>query len=80
MIYAVRCSNPECGSEFETWAKVKGRHRIRCNKCGAKVDIVITPVAVIPDIDEEFDVGIGEVVKSRQHKKKLLKEKGLYQI
>jgi len=77
MIYTVKCKN--CGRRFEAWAKVADRHNIYC-ECGGRTEIIITPPHIIPDLEPEWDDGLGYYVKSRQHKRELLKKHNLRQL
>ena len=50
-----------------------------CPEC-EKIDVDRTLNFIADFHDEYYDHGLGQVIKSRQHRKRVMKEKGLFEI
>jgi len=76
-IYDYQC--PHCGIKTNVWAHIND-DCLPCPDCGQPMTRLISPAHIIPDIEPYQDKEMGHepvVVKSRQHKKQLLRERGL---
>lgn len=81
-IYDISC--PKCGEIKDVWAKIADEH-LSCPYCGMKTSRLISPTKGICDIEPYFDENLadskkcpyGQWVTSRQHRKQIMKEKGL---
>lgn len=74
-IYDAEC--PKCGV-IEVWGKI---NEVSVCKCGRNMTRLISPTRINPDIQPYVDMDMEytpTLVKSRQHRDQLLKEKGLY--
>lgn len=80
-IYDYFC--PVCGKKDGQWASI-GQEALACDACGSVMTRLFTPpTSIIPDIEPHFDEHMGHepvLVTSRQHKKALLRERGLVEI
>ena len=79
-IYDYICT--KCGKVSDVWATMDERTK-RCPKCKRKMSRLIARSNIITDLIPHVDENMGHepvYVKSRQHKKQLLKEKGLVAI
>ena len=75
-IYNYQC--PGCGELCEAAHRVEERHLERCKQCGTKLEIVITRPPNHPkEMLRYFDRGLGCYVESRDHRRRLMAEKGL---
>jgi len=82
--YDWRCM--DCGKEAEHWARMDDRELI-CSCGGLMTRLFSPPRAVICDYEPYFDENLtppgstqaGTWVTSRQHRKQLMKEYGLYE-
>jgi hypothetical protein len=74
-LYDAHC--PGCGWEGEALQPaVADRVVAYCERCKGPLEIAAFGRPAIHGFTEHFDRGLGEIVKSRAHKKALLKEKG----
>jgi putative FmdB family regulatory protein len=75
-IYTYLC--PKCGELCEAMHTVEERKLEKCKKCGVQLDIVIM---LSPNHPKEmlryFDKGLGCYVESRDHRKRIMEERGL---
>ena len=84
-LYDAECRN--CGPIYDIWARINETEP-DCPKCGGKMKRLISPTHIQCDIDPYFDENLadaktspnGQWVKSRQHKKQLLKDQDLAEI
>lgn len=86
-VYAYQC--PECKKEMDAFRKIDFRHDCPDCECGAKTEKIIARANINPDIFDGYldhnlhpmhEPGEGTWVKSRQHRKDLMKEFGLTEI
>lgn len=79
-LYSFKCD--DCGSIHDVFLSIMNRHDSpEC--CGKRTRRIIGNHSIIGDIKPYWDENISDkpvYVKSRNHKKKLLKEHGLYEI
>lgn len=81
-LYDYKCEN--CGIIEDIWAGIE-EDRLNCPYCQGFMTRLISVVRIICDIEPYFDENLadakkspnGQWVKSRQHRKKLMKEQGL---
>lgn len=75
-IYDVECES--CGKTFENvWA---GVHEVTTCPCGAPMKRLLGPTSVSPDLEPYLDDNLGQRpiwIKSRQHRDRILKDRGL---
>jgi putative FmdB family regulatory protein len=84
-LYDCRC--PECGEKEDIWARIDELSP-KCPECGRGMMRLISPTRIICDITPYFDENLadakkcpdGQWVKSRQHRKVIMKEQGLAEI
>lgn len=79
-IYDFKC--PDCGVIPNVWAKMDESYT-KCPKCGILTQRLISPANVSPDMKPYLDPNLGHepvYVESRQHRKRLMKERGLSEI
>ena len=84
-IYDYHCAN--CGDLQDIWAKIDEMELI-CPGCAMSMTRLISPARIICDIEPYFDENLADVktcpqgqwVKSRQHRKDIMKEQGLREI
>lgn len=75
-IYDYKCS--DCGLIENVWAKID-EQELPC-KCGLTMTRVISATRTNPDLQPYLDPNLGHEpvwVESRQHRKRLMKERGL---
>ena len=77
-VYKFKCS---CGNEVEEFRPlVDFVSHITC-KCGTNMNIVIQSIGVINDFHEAYyDYGLGQVIRTRQERKQVMKEKKLEEV
>jgi putative FmdB family regulatory protein len=82
-IYDYLC--PFCGERKDIWAKMDEKLKL-CEICESIMERLMSPSNIICDIEPYLDPHMASqtkpepvLVKSRQHKKQLLKERGLVQ-
>lgn len=84
-IFDINC--PNCGQINDIWAKIDDMHPA-CPQCGHATVRLISPVRLQLDIEPYFDENLadarkcpnGQWVKSRQHKRQLLKDMDLAEV
>ena len=84
-IYAYFC---DCGEKTEEYRKIDERHRAPACNCGQMMNRGIERSNINPDLEPYLDENLvpqhssepGTWVKSRQHKRELLKDLGLGQL
>ena len=84
-IYDYHC--PNCGDLQDIWAKID-EMEMQCSECMAPMTRLISPTRIMCDIEPYFDENLGDAkkcpegqwVKSRQHRKNIMKEQGLREI
>jgi putative FmdB family regulatory protein len=82
-LYDYECRN--CGPIIDVWAKIDEVELVCA--CGGTLLRLISPTRIQCDLQPYFDENLGDRgnpqgqwVKSRQHKRQLLKEQGLAEI
>lgn len=73
--YAYRCS--VCSFECDDYRKVDDRHN-GPEHCGQKMALDVTGPAVHTDLEPYFDDNLGTYIKSRQHRKAVMREQDVY--
>lgn len=81
------CKCPNCGEIEDIWARINEINP-KCPRCSREMERLISPTRIICDIEPYFDDNLadsktspqGQWVKSRQHKRQLLKEQNLREI
>ena len=80
-IYDYNC--PSCGVQEDIWAGVD-QEEVPCPKCGIHMDRLLSATRSNPDWEPYYDENLcklgsaeGHYVKSRQHRKELMKAHGL---
>jgi putative FmdB family regulatory protein len=75
-----------CGEQKDVWAEIE-EVALSCPHCGYPMERLISPTSIIPDIEPYVDEHMNEpgstenvVVKSRRHKRQLLKDRGLVEV
>jgi putative FmdB family regulatory protein len=75
-LYDYKCSN--CGMVENVWAKINEQEKLCA--CGLWMKRVISATRSTPDLQPYLDPNMGHepvYVESRQHRKRLMKERGL---
>lgn len=78
-IYDFKC--PTCGTVTDVYAHMDEREKM--HSCGQTMTRLISTPNITPDIPQYLDENLGEtpvLVKSRRHRKQLMKERGLVEI
>lgn len=76
--YDYRC--PKCNREFDAYNEIYDKDKQLCDNCGEFMKTIIktVPQIIMGDLREEgYNPGLGEFVKSKSHKKRLMKEKNV---
>jgi hypothetical protein len=76
-LYSFRC---ECGKTEDAYRKVEDRNNFP--ECHGPMKRIIGNYNVVPDLEPYIDEHLGDKplwVKSKQHRKKLMKEHGVYE-
>jgi predicted nucleic acid-binding Zn ribbon protein len=77
MIYVYSC---ECGSKKEEFRKVRDRNKLpKCDKCGINMVREIGGHNVVADIESYYDENLETGIKSRKHRERVMREKGVYE-
>jgi putative FmdB family regulatory protein len=83
-IYDVKC--PQCGELTDIWAKIE-EFKAKCPMCGKETQRLMSPTNIQCDLTPYFDENLadkkdihGKWVKSRQHRKNIMKDQGLVEI
>lgn len=77
-VYTCKCI--ACGKEADYYTSVSDRNNTPNCDCGAQTEKIISAYCVIPDLVPYLDENIGKEptwVKSKQHRKQLMKEHGV---
>ncbi len=74
MMYQWECS---CGKKADEFRKVADRNKLKKCECGKKMNRVIGGHSVSPDMEPYYDDNLESWVKSRQHRKQLMKHRGV---
>ena len=75
-LYSYECS--ECGQIVEAFKSVDERNYMVCNKCNCPMEIIIvTPPNHPKEMLRHFDNGLGCYVEDRDHRKRIMRQKGL---
>lgn len=78
MIYVYEC--PDCGGTKEEFRKVEERNNpVNCDLCGIAMQRVIGGHSVVGDVDPYWDDNLECGIKSKQHRKQVMREKGVYE-
>jgi len=76
MLYEYRCLL--CQEVTEKVRSVADRNnRVECIKCGGETRKIISLSKVHPDFEPYFDDNLETQIQSKQHRKKVMKEKGV---
>jgi putative FmdB family regulatory protein len=78
-LYEYRCRTEPCGELTEAIRSVADREDCpSCSHCGGNTRKIISfTQAVHPDFAPYYDDNLETHIKSKQHRKKVMKEKGL---
>jgi len=78
-VYKYYCD--KCGKYTKKVARIAERHEQTCDECGCELELAVPDrVFTILDIDPYFDTGFGCRVDSRQHKKRIMRERNLVDV
>lgn len=76
MIYTYECN--ECGWQQDEFRKLETRNQCpRCDNCKSETHKIIANYAAIPDVEPYFDDNLQSYIKSKQHRKEVMKEQGV---
>ena len=77
ILYQYRCQS--CDEIAEALRAVEDRNRApKCDECGgATRKIISLSYRVIPDFEPYYDENLQTGIKSKQHRKKVMKEQGV---
>jgi putative FmdB family regulatory protein len=75
-IYTYRCA--DCAEVTDAYRSVAERDNCPpCEVCGGKTKKIIAPYRVHSDMEPYYDWNLDTYVKSRKHRKKVMREKGV---
>lgn len=80
-IYTYTCD--DCKELIDEYKKVDDRNNCPTCPCGGSTKKIISSYFAISDLEPYLDMHIGKeptYVKSKQHRKQLMKENGVYEI
>ena len=84
--YDLQCKN--CGAIHENvFARIRDVESVLCHRCFSSTRVLLSPFTAVCDIEAYMDENLASpddggkpvLVKSKQHKRQILKEKGLYE-
>lgn len=75
-LYEWKC---ECGETDDEFRRVSERNAPKVCKCGKGMERVITGYKTIGDVEPYYDDNLESWVKSRKHRKQIMREKGVYE-
>ena len=79
MIYEYRCQ--ECNKITEAVRSVDDRNNVpECEHCGGRTRKIISVSKVHGDFEPYYDDNLETHIQSKQHRKKVMKEKDVYEI
>lgn len=76
MIYVYECA---CGKTKEEFRKVDDRNDPVACDCGKPMERVIGGHSVIPDMAPYYDDNLQTYIRSRQHRKDVMRQQGVYE-
>jgi len=88
--YEYKCK--KCGWHGLLWKTMEQRNDASCPECKSEVGRMFTkmgmPNTQIPAVDNQgfnngqgvYDEGLGELITSRKHRRKVMEEKGLHEV
>jgi len=79
-LYDYSC--PNCAKQSDIWAQMHEEEK-PCPTCGATMMRLISGSNIITDLEPYFDENLDKVpiyVESKQHRKQLMKERGLVDL
>lgn len=74
-LYSYECR--ECGAIRDEFRKVDNRNDPLTCKCGESMFKLLGGHSVVPDLQPYYDDNLESFVKSKQHRKKLMRERGV---
>ena len=74
-IYSYRCN--ACQEVTEAFRSVSNRHDTPDCECGSDTRKIISPYSVHPDFEPYYDDNLETGIKSKQHRKQVMREKGV---
>lgn len=78
-IYVARCLT--CEETTDYVRSVAERNDLpNCGHCGGDTKKIIAPYAVVPDFEPYYDDNLQTGIKSKQHRKQVMKEKGVSEM
>ena len=76
--YEYRCQNEDCKEITEAHRSVEDRDNApECSQCGNFTRKIISIQRVHPDFEPYYDDNLETGIQSKQHRKKVMKEKGV---
>ena len=75
-LYSYEC---QCGGTKDEFRRLSERNVLPTCECGKTMQRVIGGYSVIPDMAPYYDDNLETYVKSRQHRKQVMREKGVYE-
>jgi len=79
MIYTYRCL--DCKEITEATRSVADRNNLpECEHCGGVTKKIIAPYTVHPDFEPYYDDNLETYVQSKQHRKKVMKERDVVEL
>lgn len=78
MIYAYEC--PDCGAVKDEIRRVEDRNNCpECDLCKVTMKKLIGGHNVVGDMEPYYDENLETGIKSRKHRERVMKEKGVYE-
>ena len=76
MIYVYEC---DCGKVKEEFRRMADRNNLPACECGKTMQRVIGGHSVVADMAPYYDDNLETYIKSRQHRKEVMRQKGVYE-
>ena len=78
-VYEYRCN--DCNEITEQFQSIADRDNCpECEHCGKDTRKIISSQRVHPDFEPYYDENLETHIQSKQHRKKVMKEKGLVEL
>lgn len=74
-LYTYLC--PDCKQEMDEFRSIEKRNECPKCECGGQTQKIISHYAAHGDLEPYYDDNLESHVRSRQHRKELMKEKGV---
>ena len=75
MIYEYQCD--VCKQLTTAWKSVADRNNAPKCECGGDTKKIISGYSVVPDLQPYFDDNLESHIKSKQHRKQVMREQGV---